>query len=110
MHFRSLGTGTIAAAIFMTNAVQAQDIEAGRRIAQTWCSGCHQIDARDRKMGNDAVPSFPSIAKMTSTTTMSLAATLSTPHGRMPDYTLSRTEIQNVSAYILTLRNPHHSN
>lgn len=93
-------------ALFMTSAVQAQDISAGMRIAKTWCGGCHQIDRQERKAGNDAVPSFPSVAQMNSTTAMSLSAFLSTPHGRMPDYALSRIEIQNVSAYILSLRRP----
>jgi hypothetical protein len=29
---------------------------------------------------------------------------LATPHARMPDYALSRNDIANVSAYILSLR------
>jgi mono/diheme cytochrome c family protein len=93
-------------AFLMTSAVQAQDIPGGMQIAKTWCSGCHQIDRQERKDGNDAVPSFPSVAQMNSTTAMSLSAFLSTPHGRMPDYALSRIEIENVSAYILSLRKP----
>jgi len=76
----------------------------GEQIAKIWCSGCHQIYNRSPKTGSDAVPSFPSVAQMNSTTEMSLAAFLSTSHGRMPDYALSRIEIQNVSAYILSLR------
>ena len=55
-------------------------------------------------MRNDAVPSFVSVARMDSTTTTSLEVFLSTPHGRMPDYSLSRHDIANVSAYILSLR------
>jgi hypothetical protein len=41
---------------------------------------------------------------MKSTTEMSLAAFLKTPHGGLPDSTLSRTEIQDVTGYILSLR------
>jgi mono/diheme cytochrome c family protein len=41
---------------------------------------------------------------MKSTTEMSLAAFLTTPHGRMPNFSLSRAEIRDVSAYILSLR------
>jgi mono/diheme cytochrome c family protein len=94
------------AVFFMASVAQAQDILAGRQIAKTWCSGCHQVDRQERKTGNDAVPSFRSVAQMDSTTMMSLSAFLATPHSRMPDYALSRTEIQNVSAYILSLRQP----
>lgn len=82
----------------------AQDLEAGRRIAQTWCRACHETDTAAAR--NDASPSFKSIAQMPSTTEMSLRVFLSTPHHRMPDYGLSRQEIADVSAYILSL----HSN
>jgi mono/diheme cytochrome c family protein len=41
---------------------------------------------------------------MKSTTEISLAAFLSSSHQNMPDFSLTRVEIQNVSAYILTLR------
>jgi mono/diheme cytochrome c family protein len=90
--------------LLATGAARAQDVMDGQRIARTWCSGCHKVDAQEQKVGNDAVPSFSSIAQMNSTTAISLAAFLSTAHGRMPDYSLSRIEIQNVSAYILSLR------
>ena len=77
-----------------------------RPLAQTWCSGCHRVDGEAKRIQSDAVPSFTSIAQMGSTTVMSLSAFLSTPHSRMPDYALTRTEIENVSAYILSLRKP----
>lgn len=86
------------------NLAQAQDVGAGERIAKTWCNNCHVVASGQQKGGSDAVPSFPSIAKMISTTQMSLTVFLSTPHGRMPDFGLTRTEIRNVSAYILSLR------
>ena len=38
------------------------------------------------------------------TTRLSLTVFLSTPHHRMPDYSLTRQEIANVSAYILSLK------
>ena len=41
---------------------------------------------------------------MKSTTPMSLRAFLQTPHSRMPDLRLSRDEIDNLTAYILSLR------
>lgn len=92
------------ATMLLTVAVQAQNLPAGEKMAQVWCSGCHHVDFTQQKMGSDAVPSFSSIAQMNSTTEMSLAAFLSTSHGRMPNYSLSRTEIRDVSTYILSLR------
>ena len=94
----------IAVGAFGATQARAQDVEAGRLIAQTWCSRCHTVDAQARGTGNDAVPSFPAIARMPATTQRSVTAFLSTPHGRMPDFSLTRSEIRDVSAYILSLR------
>jgi mono/diheme cytochrome c family protein len=85
-------------------AALAQDIQAGHRIAQMWCGKCHAIGANESDPRIDVVPSFASIARMRSTTATSLNAFLSTPHPPMPDFTLTRQEIADVSAYILSLR------
>jgi mono/diheme cytochrome c family protein len=96
----------VAAALLAAGAARAQDISTGKGIAQVWCSDCHLVDPQERKSGRNGAPTFLSIARMKSTTEASLAAFLSTPHGRggMPDLVLNREEIQDVSAYILSLR------
>jgi len=94
----------IAAALLAAGAARAQDIVSGKHIAQVWCSSCHKIGSEETKAVSDAVPSFSSIGQMKSTTATSLAAFLSTPHANMPNFVLSRTEIRDVSAYILSLR------
>lgn len=102
---RAIFCGLVLAAVAMTLPAAAQSVTAGRQIAETWCSNCHQIGAEAPPPKTDqGPPSFPAIARMNSTTEMSLAAFLSTPHGRMPDFSLSRQEIRDVSAYILSLR------
>ena len=89
--------------VCMPASAIAQDEIAGEAIARTWCVNCHQVSASGAVMRGDA-PSFSSISQMPSTTEASLAVFLSTPHDRMPDYVLSRSEIRNISAYILSLR------
>jgi mono/diheme cytochrome c family protein len=97
----------IVLGILGTAAAQAQDIAAGHAIAENWCSNCHSIAAKDAT-ARDGVPAFFSIAQMTSTTEMSLAAFLTTPHAAgMPNFSLSHAEIRDVSAYILSLRQQH---
>ena len=88
-------------------AASAQNIYEGQKIAERWCSSCHVVDFRQRRAPNDAIPSFPAIAQMKSTTRISLAAFLSTSHEPMPNFALSRREIADVSAYILSLRKSH---
>jgi mono/diheme cytochrome c family protein len=96
----------IAAVLLAAGAARGQEVQNGKGIAQLWCSDCHLVDPREQKSGRNSAPSFLSIARMKSTTEASLAAFLSTPHGRggMPDLVLNREEIGDVSAYILSLR------
>lgn len=85
-------------------AQESGDPFAGRELATRWCASCHVVDAEMQHQGIDSVPSFAAIAAMPSTTAASLTAFLATPHGQMPDYALSRADIANISAYILSLR------
>jgi mono/diheme cytochrome c family protein len=82
------------------------DIAAGYRLAQTWCSSCHLIDPAAQRGVDNGVPAFTAIARMSSTTPLSLRAFLQTPHAQMPDLHLSRDEIDDLTGYILSLRRP----
>ena len=80
------------------------DPAAGRRLAEAWCSGCHVIGPGASGPASDAVPTFPGVARMPSTTELSLRVFLQSPHSRMPNWQLSRAETDDVIAYILSLR------
>ena len=100
-----IGTATVAIGFgMMPVEAFAQQAEAGHQIAKTWCAGCHQVERTGQATQSDAIPSFASIARMKSTTLTSLQVFLSTPHAQMPDYTLTRDEIRNVSSYIMSLK------
>ena len=102
---RIMALALLITATFVS-ASAAQDVEAGRQLAKRWCSGCHETGTAPIRNGvrSDASPSFVAIARMSSTTNLSLRVFLGTPHGRMPDFNLSRQEIADVSAYILSLK------
>jgi len=97
---------TLASALFVFAAASAhaQNVDAGRVIAEQWCSSCHLVDHQQNRVPNDAIPSFRAVANMKSTTMISLSVFLQTPHQPMPNFMLSRREIADVSAYILSLR------
>lgn len=78
--------------------------EEGARIAQQWCANCHAIAQGQQPPTGDAASSFPAIARLASTTEMSLRVFLQTPHANMPDYRLSRAETDAVVAYLLWLK------
>jgi mono/diheme cytochrome c family protein len=85
------------------SAARAQNVANGKAIAEVWCSNCHRINPEQRLTASDTAPPFSSIARMRSANPSSLTALLSTKHGGMPDLTLSRQEIRDLSAYILSL-------
>ncbi len=85
-------------------AQEAGNPASGHRLAQRWCSGCHVVDAAQASGGATGAPSFMSVAQMASTTQVSLSVFLETTHGRMPDFELTRNEIANVAAYIVSLK------
>jgi mono/diheme cytochrome c family protein len=93
--------------IASSHRVAAQDIgdaAAGRQLTETWCSTCHVAGPGQHSGTSNGAPTFTAIAGMKSTTAVALQAFLQTPHDRMPDLHLSRGEIDDVAAYILSLR------
>jgi mono/diheme cytochrome c family protein len=82
----------------------AGDPAAGRALAQRWCSSCHVVDPDAKTGTSNGVPTFASIAAMPSTTQLSLHVFLQTSHGQMPNLLLSRSQIDDVVAYIVGLK------
>jgi mono/diheme cytochrome c family protein len=82
------------------------DAESGRVLALKHCSSCHVVAPRQAPPSTDAVPTFAAIARDPAATEVSLRVFLRSPHARMPDLILSRTEIDDVVTYILSLRTP----
>ena len=79
----------------------AADIEAGQRLTQQWCTGCHVVGNGTR--GTDSAPSLPVIAQRAGQDRAWLKAWLTAPHPPMPNLSLSRQEIDNITAYLDSL-------
>ncbi|QBR70766.1 cytochrome C552 [Beijerinckiaceae bacterium] len=101
-----LACGLLAATLATATSAPGQivngDTGMGRQLAKNWCSDCHAVGPNDETNGDG--PSFVSIANMPSTTSISLHAFLQTSHERMPNLVLTQTQIDDVVAYILSLR------
>jgi mono/diheme cytochrome c family protein len=82
----------------------AQDISAGARVAQTWCKNCHDISPGASAMHDTGAPPFAVVANSKGTTSSGLTVFLYTSHNRMPDYSLTRKEAADASAYIMSLK------
>jgi mono/diheme cytochrome c family protein len=97
-------TCLIASLVFSCAApAQSVDLSVGRRLAETTCSACHQIDAASPQSPNPDAPSFVEISRMTSMTALAIKVFLRTSHPTMPNFILSPEEIDSVAAYIVSL-------
>ena len=77
-------------------------IELGRRLAINWCSGCHLVEPASDSKG--WLADFAAIAKMPSTTALSLKVFFRTSHKNMPNFILQPEEADDIVAYILSLK------
>jgi mono/diheme cytochrome c family protein len=82
----------------------AQDVQHGQILATRWCANCH-IVARNATTGRaDGIPTFPAIADNPATTNASLHRAMTAAHGRMPDFSLTTREQDDLIAYVFSLR------
>lgn len=92
--------GTIAA----VPPAQAQDVQQGRRLALEVCAACHAVLAGQPQSPIAAAPSFEAVAATPGMTAMALNVWLTAQdHPTMPNIVLSQIDIQDISAYILSL-------
>jgi len=99
---------TFAALWLSAGAAAAQvhpDAKTGKQIAEKLCVGCHIVGAQAAGATVPAdVPSFARIANKPGQTAQAIAGAIVVPHPPMPQIQLTREEIGDVAAYILTLK------
>jgi cytochrome c len=95
------GLGLIASSALSTGASAAGDPQAGHDLARSWCSGCHLIESTSH--GGDAAPPFATIAAENAGDPARLRGWLTDPHPPMPNLNLSRAEIEDIIAYLMSL-------
>jgi mono/diheme cytochrome c family protein len=105
MRFLTVFILSLAMAVAGFRASGAQnttgDARRGHALARAWCTGCHRVDAETFGL---FASDFAEVAKLPSTTALSLRVFLQTSHKDMPNFTLNRTEADDIIAYILSLR------
>jgi cytochrome c len=80
----------------------AGDVVAGHTLAQVWCSSCHLVDQAGQ--GRDTAPPFATIANRSDADRRWLRGWLTEPHPPMPNFNLSRRQIDDIVAYLDSLR------
>jgi len=85
-----------------TEATVAQNIENGQRLSERWCSECHIVGpGQTRSRG---APQFASIAARQTISTETIASFLLLPHATMVNPRLSRSDAEDIAAFILGMR------
>ena len=80
------------------------DAERGRHLASRLCSNCHLIGDPQQRHANVDVPSFNENADKSGQTAGAIMAQIVLPQHPMPVIPLTRSELADLAAYILSLR------
>src|SRR5262245_47952508 len=81
----TFGTILLSAPLSGLAAKEFGDIDAGRGLAEKWCSTCHVVANTQQQGASTGPPPSAAIARMKSTTPLSLRVFLQSGHRRMPD-------------------------
>jgi mono/diheme cytochrome c family protein len=89
-------------ALHATAPLAAGDPRAGAGLAQQWCASCHVVSERSTSPVPQGPPTFVWIAQHRNAE--ELRTFLVRPHPPMPNFDLSRANIDDLVAYIESLR------
>jgi len=111
--FALIGFLAAAGLAHAQDAVNADDVQAGHKVAVAICANCHVAapDQAGEPIMRPPAPAFASIAQRKSLTAEHLRNYLTTTHrgldnlNGMPNPQLLDFQIRQVSAYLLSLRN-----
>lgn len=101
--FRALAAAAFVLLLADGAAAQQGDAQRGRALAQTWCASCHIVVGGAARAGDDVAPPFAAIARDPAKGPDYLRPWLSQAHVGMPDFNLSRREMDDLIAYIGSL-------
>ena len=88
------------------SAIEGGAAPEGLAYAQTACVTCHAVLAGEVASPNPDAPAFESIANMPGMTRRALNAWLHSPHQNMPNVAVDPNHIDDLSAYLATLKRP----
>lgn len=76
----------------------------GRQLAERLCSNCHLVGTDQQTEAQADVPSFREISNKQAQTAGDIMARIMLPNHPMPQIPLKKSEITDLSAYILSLK------
>ena len=102
----ALGCLLLGASMAFAGAVTSKpDPERGKTLAESLCANCHLVNSTQQHANVD-VPSFREIANKQAQTEGAIMGRIVLPSHPMPEIPLTKREIADLAAYIMTLRDP----
>ena len=86
------------------SATSAPNSQHGQELAARLCSNCHLVGTSEQQQINADVPSFHEIANKEGQSAGAIMAHIMLPKHPMPTIPLTKSELADLSAYILSLR------
>jgi tetratricopeptide (TPR) repeat protein len=93
-------------AVSITDALDIGDARKGLAYAQRICSACHNVLRTDAASPNRQAPPFKKIANTPGMSVTALTVWSRTTHPTMPNLMIDPADMDDLIAYILSLRNP----
>jgi mono/diheme cytochrome c family protein len=76
----------------------------GKALAERLCTNCHLVGSAQQSRANADVPSFHEIGNREGQTAGAITAHIILPKHPMPQISVTKSELADLSAYILSLR------
>ena len=96
--------GMFGAIVHVAAAVELSDPHKGREFAQRVCAECHAVLPEDKTSPNADAPTFKTIANTRGMSRTAIIVWFQSPHQKMPHLVLEADDLDNVIAYIHSLR------
>ena len=96
----------MAAGVALAQPVGDGDAAQGRQTAERLCTSCHVSDSSSSATVPAGVPTLRTIANKPDQTAERIAGMLIDPHPPMPNTRVTREEINDLVAYLQSLRKP----
>ena len=93
----------VATQFAMSTVPASADARRGELLARRWCVDCHVVAANQSRPTSEAPP-FASIANRSNFNAENLAFFLLSPHPKMPNMSLTRSEAIDLALYIASLK------
>jgi mono/diheme cytochrome c family protein len=96
----------LAVPLALAGITSKPDPVEGKALAEKLCTNCHLVGsaAQQQQPANADVPSFPEIANIEGQSAGAITARIMMPRHPMPTIPLTKAELADLAAYILSLR------